>query len=376
MAFTKAAFDVHLCLQKLSLFPLPYKFTTTNLMVTNPLFIQRQYTALRYHADFWIALIFLVSCYRITWLYNNRAHLTPNHMEQAVVYTLIIGGILILSSFFYTYLEHLPALIFTRNQMLQLQLQNRITVNVSYLVKVCLVYGLAFGAAFTAVALPVGAFLISYTPLHLVFGNGLKSNLFSAVIYLVLGLKGAPAILSPVILCLTFLEDLINYSEKLRLKFTKALNPNIATVFYGKYMKYIILKILLVVSANACQIMFTTLIIVGVFITSFAGFGTLQLYDQLNIIVFLPICFLFFVGVFVATVFTALGSIPGENVERFSKFWSRRVTGKLQQRQLKSVTVIGFKLGPYGLATKTLGLLICEDIINNVISLALVHDQR
>lgn len=139
--------------------------------------------------------------------------------------------------------------------------------------------------------------------------------------------------------------------------------------------QFVILRLLLVVYSKARELMFTTLIFVGgVIAISFAGFGTLKLYKQVNIFICLPMSFLVFVGVFVATVFTALGCIPRDNVQDFRESWKREVKRRLERKLLISVPEIGFILGLYGIATKILGPLICEDIMNNVLSLMLVQN--
>lgn len=96
-------------------------------------------------------------------------------------------------------------------------------------------------------------------------------------------------------------------------------------------------------------------------------------YGDLNILVYIPISFLFSAGIVVAVVFTTLACIPSVNVERFSRSW-KQVVRRLEARELlKSLPLIGFKVGPYGMATKTMGLLICEDIMHNVLDLMLVQ---
>lgn len=88
---------------------------------------------------------------------------------------------------------------------------------------------------------------------------------------------------------------------------------------------------------------------------------------------YVPCTVMFLIDMFVAIAYTALGSIPSENVQRFYRSWKRVLQRKEERKLLKCVPVIGYRVGPYGLSTPLLGLLICEDVINNVLSLMLLQ---
>lgn len=372
MAFAQATFEVHQLFQHLTPFPLPYTITPGNLMIWNPQFRRLRYRIPRYFADFWIAVIAFISVYRSIWLYKNYEQYTYKHMSQVVVYVLINGAVAIYISFFYTYRKDLSSLLYTRNQMLALQPQIRISRSFVNLIKKLVVYGIMFGGALTAVATPIATFILAYDPLQLVFGVSTKSRILVSGIYLIVSSRAATALVSPLLLCLTFLEGAIGYSAQLSIDNRKQMSPEILRQFYKHFGRYEILRLLLFAGAKACEVMYTSLIFVGIFMISVSGFGMLQLYEELPLLVYVPVSFVFALGIFIATVFTALASLPCENVKKFCKTWKRVVKRELGRKLLKSVPVIGFMLGPYGLATKTLGLLICEDIMNNVLDLMLM----
>lgn len=375
MAFTQATLDVLAFYQKIALFPMPYTPNGNKKSLTlNPLHSTPRAIIFRYTAQFLVSVLATFSVYRIVWIYLYWSRFSQNDLEQLVVYCMLINGLVIYTAFSYSYQNNMTTILYTYNQMLHLQLQKPVPKSVANLISKLLVYGFSFGAVITLAIVPFAVFFISYCPVQLVFGASLTSKLIASTIYVILGLQVAPVVLYPIIIQLSFLEASTNYSAQLHISKNMQSNLAISAGFHENFRKYETLRILFVVYSKAGELMFTTMIFSGIILVSFAGFGTLQLYGKLHIFVYIPLSFLFALGIFMATVLNALAGIPSVNVRWFCKNWKRMVKTKLARRLLKSVPVIGFVIGPYGIATATLGLLICEDIVNNVLRLMLLKE--
>lgn len=75
----------------------------------------------------------------------------------------------------------------------------------------------------------------------------------------------------------------------------------------------------------------------------------------------------------IAVIITQYANIPRKNVIKFHEFWRWHALTKVNSKCLQSFPKnVGFQLSPYGLVTARLGILICDDMIQNAISLILM----
>lgn len=375
MAFTQAAMSVQLIYQKVALSAVPFMIDeSTKLGVPNPRYQAWKQMLARHFIHLLGFILILVLTYRLKWLYVNWQTYTFSHREEAIVYLIILQSLLIYISFAYTLEVEISTFTFTVNQVLIIRRQLHKSPSFGDVPKKCVVYGLTLGWLLCNVAFAVGPFVISYCPVQLILGRSLPSKLLGSFLYTLIGIHGLSIYSCVYLLSFVFLEGVTDFSAELQPKQICKSNLLLASKFKYHYRIYTALRILLEAAAQNSQLMFTVLIFVGIFLISCAGYTTLAMYRELNVLVYYAIFFLFVLGILVAILFTALASIPGRNVERFCKFWKRVLRTKVSRLLLRSVPVIGFKLGPYGVVSTRLGLSICEDIINNVISLLMLQN--
>lgn len=80
-----------------------------------------------------------------------------------------------------------------------------------------------------------------------------------------------------------------------------------------------------------------------------------------------------FCGYMIVILFFPYANIPSQNVGKFFQVWRRQVLNKIERKVLRSCpAVVGFNVGPYGIVTAKLGILICDDITQNAITLILL----
>lgn len=103
-----------------------------------------------------------------------------------------------------------------------------------------------------------------------------------------------------------------------------------------------------------------------------AAYVTVKMYGQVHILFYLcgpSISLLAFV---IAIVFTYLLDLPLRNTKKFKTLWVTKIHKKEERKVLISLKLCGFQVGPYGFATRKLGIQICDDIIHNIVTALLL----
>lgn len=142
--------------------------------------------------------------------------------------------------------------------------------------------------------------------------------------------------------------------------------------FNKAYKRYTNLKLLMRVFSNVTSTFLTQLTFIGTLLVSFTIFTTSKLRKYMNLIMYLSAPLGSLVGLIVAISVTHMSDVPYKNSLDFQEFWKRRFLKKIGRKRLTTCIPIGVSLGPYGIATASLGLLICEDIFKNTATLLLM----
>lgn len=71
-------------------------------------------------------------------------------------------------------------------------------------------------------------------------------------------------------------------------------------------------------------------------------------------------------------VITYLGSKPYAYMQHFRRYWRHRVSSKADKLLVQSSPMEGFKVAPYGIITQLIGPMMCDDVIQNTITLLLI----
>lgn len=274
------------------------------------------------------------------------------------------------SVFLYTQETNGELLLNLLNQTLQLGLVILKTNSIYDIMKKLAVYGNTVGGFFACTMLMLGPLVVDFCPLQLVFGTGLIVKLCGIVLYGPLIMHGFPVIFSLVLLEIMFLELVTEYSH--RLYGTLGRNKLRAFSFRKYVTMFQVMRMVITLHRLVCETLFVSLLIVGIFMISCAGYATISLYYELPLFVYLIAPILTVAGFIVAIVFTHMASTPFENVKRSNISWGLVLYTRKDRLTLRSMPQVGFTLGPYGLVTRKLGLLICEDIVENVVNLLML----
>ncbi len=127
-------------------------------------------------------------------------------------------------------------------------------------------------------------------------------------------------------------------------------------------------------NANSLYTDFLTILIaIGVLAASVGTYVTLILYNSLRFVVYIISPTFSFYCYVIALLMTMYANIPRKHVIQFCTVWKCRLVNRIDRKILQSCPDnIGFTIGPYGIATAKLEILVCDDIIQNAVSLILL----
>jgi hypothetical protein len=120
---------------------------------------------------------------------------------------------------------------------------------------------------------------------------------------------------------------------------------------------------------NTQEVFFPIFVFVGVFLGSSAAYMTFKMYSVFNLLIYMlaPAISMSCFGL--ALLLTFLANDPYKNSRIFKLHWNQLRVSKIHRKMLYACKPVGFKIGAYGMATSKLGLLICDDIIQNTVAL-------
>lgn len=372
MSFTPAVFALHVFYQKLPTTPLPYKIDASNNRFTS----NEGYS---FRKNLWLRRIvriliygLLLKCFmHLHWLFFHWKYYTRLHFEEAVIYTVIVCALGIYVSFSYTQEIHGKTFVYIYNQIALLQVAKTQEKKIGSIIKPLFVMGMAACSLIGLMGFALGPFTIDFCPIQLVFGNSLIARLFASLLYGSLYYYCIPAVLSLGTLNLVLVEWMIKYSCQICKEKIEVTRKASNTMLRKPHSMFQMFRLITSLYSFMCDLMYTVLVFIGIFMISCAGYCTVEMAKQLPFLVYIALSTLFVLGILIAIVFTDLTGIPCSNVDNLRTTWKRLQLARHERMILNSMPMVGFKLGPYGLVTKTLGIRVCDDIINNLVSLLL-----
>lgn len=379
MSITQGAFLTHQMLQKPYIFPLPYAVEKSQpQFIENPRYYRLVYRIIGLVSQFGVALLLTVVVLRLGWLFSHWKSFTLNHIEHGILYVLTWCLIHVYFAFSYIVIVKSKRCQYAINQCVKVSpgksnnevMDKLLQVFVYSLVPFfcCMILG--------AMIMPWG---IDFDPVQLVLGTSVYAKIVSSLYFLFLTLHPAIYISSAFLLILSFLENSI--------KFSNLLHPNVSQVsgfsnqrtgrnilyFQKRYRCILILRILVDLGTDVTEVALSLLIFVGVILATCAGYATIKLYKYFPFLFYLIMPSINFVAFCVAILFTHMASIPRRNCLRFRCIWRTFGMKKIVSMDLRAIPDVGFKVGPYGLATRKLGVMICDDIIRNTVTVLLLN---
>ncbi len=331
MALTSGVFAVHLILQKIV--PQPWHLISRQQLATpsHP-YSKRIFKLFRIFlqfVSFGLFLPFLI--YRLSWLFFNWKTYTIYHVDQAVVYGMVFCVFLIFLPTCHVHNRFNTEIIHIINQLHQFRLR------------------------------------CSYCPLQLIIGSNYFVKVVESFYYTVLLAFNVFGLLSVILLIIMILDTLCFCTSKM---FFPACVSNLRFRIY--YRQFRSTEILFKIVNISFGPFLTVLIFVGITLASCTGSMTVQWYRRINTLVYMLMPVVTIMGFTYSLLLTYLANIPYENSKRFLNFWRIHLRKKGERRMIAACKTIEIRVRPYGFLRAQLGILICNDIVQNMITISLL----
>lgn len=354
MSLTQTAFKVQSFLERFV--PPPYSANLdTGRLVTSAEYNKKRHKKYRILVISLLVLLFPFVFWRSCWLFYNWKTYTQHNVDQAIVYAFIICGIIIFWGALHVVLVKYEGVVYMVNQ--------------------CIKIGICYDAKVKIFILliPGGPFAITFDPIQVIFGaDGYLVKFGAGAFYSGVGVYIVCILLSAFILLILFLEGMLTYSLLLHFHHTKLKNPMVHLKFEKCHKLLREIEILLKVTDHVYGPFLIFLIIVGILMAPCGAHITVKMYDKLNILTFAvgPIITLLFFSIAISLTF--LSNFPQKHSKIFIQFWKSYLILKRDKKILRACKPLGFNLGPYGVATAKLGIIICDDMVQNTVTLMLL----
>lgn len=392
MSFIAPVFKIHYIGQKF--IPLPFYLNiSTKQLSLNPLYNQTRHKLYRYFSWIAVMLTWSLNEYRLIWFFYNWILYTKSHIGQAVLYLLAFLGQTLGLAAFTVYGLHQLEYVYCVNQCIKLTNEQRpFFIRLPFLgkidVKVLFIY--AFSTPFslfpvTFASIPLA---ISWCPIQLVLGSSNFVKIFASLFYWFSVLYLAWIAVSIFLLFFLVLDTILTLSSKFQAHGTHLHRPcsgegcpnevmiqkrhMISTNFNRSFKRYLKVRLLIILLSNVITTFLTVLAFIGILLISFATFATLKLAKFMHILLYISAPVVAIGGFVFTIVVSHMADVPYRNSLNFGSFWKRKLTRRADRMRLRSCLPIGLSLGPYGIATASLGLNICNVIVDNTVTILLI----
>ncbi len=235
----------------------------------------------------------------------------------------------------------------------------------------------AYGLAFPFIILPPASVLVPFIlpnlPLELLFGSSFFAQIFSGFIYGIISTYTGLSVLTTLLIEMILIENIIEFTEQIC---NRACNNNLLSQSHKRFYEfchgYRMAQILINCTNSILCVFVVNLTFMGILLGSCAAYITVKMYGEVHFIIYLCGTSLTIICFVVAIVFTYLVGLPYKNLETFKTYWLTKVHCKENRKVLRSLRSCGFQMGPYGVSTSKLGVKICDDIIQNTVTVLLL----
>lgn len=326
--------------------------------------------------------MFPIILFRFSWLILHWKTYTVYEVDQPILYTCFICmGLLYIPIFRLQNNLH-GAMIYLINQMCLLSKTKQDLLGLKFCVNIPIlgskssyeIFVTGFSSSFvlSPLAFFAAPFAIKYLPLQVFLGETFVVKFTEGLAYSLAMTHGSFNGLSVFLLSMVILEKTIHYSATTYLSKNQWQLNNYGYRFKEYYKKFRTTQIMFGI-VNVVNLEFqVTLIYIGIVLASCCSYLTIKMYGKMPLITYLLMTVIASIGFLVALLQTFLEDIPYKHNKNFKTFWKLHLKRKEDCRMLRSCKPTGFSLGPYGVSTAKLGLLICDDIIRSTVNMVLL----
>ncbi len=379
MSYTSAILKVIYLFEKCA--PLPISVDIKQKTIIDSHHYQNKYFKLFLQGNTLLVVFILFPFFvcHLIWLLSHWKSYTAYNTVEAVIYALCTFIVIIVLTAFYTLTTDSARIKYIINQRCYITPEptndlNRL-FNIPLFKKITfyelLIYGSATVILLTLPAISVGPFIFPFCPLQLIFGTSFFVKICAGLYYTLLTIYSVFLCFTLIMLNVSILEGVIIYSS--------SIYGNDITFKHERYKwkkcltRFRVICIFIKSTDNIYGVFHTVLILVGVLVASCGGYIIMMMFDKVPLIIYIGALAITFVCLFIAIVLTLVAQIPYKRAIKFTQYWKYVLKRKEDKMLLKCCRHVGFEDFIYGLYTAKLGLLICDDIVQNTVNLVLLN---
>lgn len=142
--------------------------------------------------------------------------------------------------------------------------------------------------------------------------------------------------------------------------------------FQLSYRRHTIIVLIMDRFNESFSVFYAGLIMIGVLLATCCTYAILKMFGKVINAVYFMFTWTVIVCFTVALGFTYWAGLTCIHSRKSISYWKVYATRKETKKLLQAILVRGFDTGPYGVACAKLGLMICDDIIRNSVTLLLL----
>lgn len=374
-------FHTHAKVQKY--IPLPYFFNQLRFsLVPNLLYKNAYHQTIRGMIFTVFALYFIFDFVYVSYMLSNWSHLSKTHLDRLVAYTMRVcmDGFIALSvvviSTQKTLIQNLVTELcklvifdttagfsFIQNGFRKFKFR-------TYSFEELIFYFMVGVVPFSALCLFLSPFWWPFLPLQLCFGKSIVVKTLSSFHLGILWGYIIWFVVSTVQTAISIFELTKTYTGEL-IPNPGAIARSSGKYFITFYRKYRKTQILVSFVNQFIVYLSFGFIYVGVICASFCTHAMFTMWGRLPELIYFifPVITLHIFGL--SILVPRYIHIFNKNICKFFKYWNWSCSKKHDRQLLRSCPKLGIKAGTYGIITAVTGLQICDDVINNTVTLLL-----
>lgn len=368
-------FNIHTQMQ--SIIPLPYWLDISNWYLSDSPLYQKSFhkNIRKFQFSLTIFYVFILIV-RALWYILFWSYYSTHAPKQLVLISLCLCMMGVANTANMLGIIHSKSIQYSINQLFKLafedgyHLQHRSGLGWKTIEKI-VTYGVSYTLLIFAAGSSYIPFRTSRDTIQSTFGTHFIVKIGASLIYASVMVRGVWVFLSIMLLSNLILEGIRFLSE--RMHGTHQFHcVRTRKEFLSCHRRFLNIRLMLQINNQIYSEFMTLLIFLGVIIATLGVYIMVRMFDNLPVTLYITLSALTGISILIAISKTYQANYPHKNGKLFKLYWRRELIRKGDLRVLRACPEIGIPLGPYGIVTARLGIIISDDIIRNAVDLLLL----
>lgn len=347
--------------------PLPFNCSSKFLYIfPNPGYLNRRVRSIRYVLyAFYFYLGFSFSFLPLA-LFRRGINVFLLNLDLVALYTLLAWSLAYLFIIICTIHKFAEPICFLLNQsfLIAIALHERKPSDIACRL---LLDNLASWPLLCPPAIALIPFLVNEEPFQIVLGTSLQAKTIAAVAYYILSVYGFSLVCVMETIVVALIDNILILTNKLR---NRSLNGVLS--FDESYINLQVSYMVCSVFVRVTDWYVTGGVYYLIAATTIANYMVVTMHSEMPLMITVVLGLAIPTNILLLCILTYFGSIPYNSVDSVKRHWEMRATRKRDKKRIRAIPNFGFTIGPYGFITAYHGLSLCDDIVNNTITVLLL----